>query len=137
MAYLNLLFLLLSFSSVALVDAFAITGVQGGVNTSTGQRPFRMNFLTFQNSGPAYDLYILSLQQLQQQGKSNLLSYYQVAGRASFSSLSEPTTLICASRHPRTSIHPVGRRQGSVPGRLLYARLDLIPILAPTVPGLV
>ncbi|CAD6586306.1 MAG: hypothetical protein ASARMPREDX12_002329 [Alectoria sarmentosa] len=48
-----------------------------GVNAVTGQRPFRQEFSTFKNSGPAFDLYILSLQQFQQQNQSALLSYYQ------------------------------------------------------------
>ena len=62
-------------------NAVTITGPQGGVNTTTGQRPFRQEFSTFKNSGPAFDLYILALQQFQQQNQSALLSYYQVSGR--------------------------------------------------------
>ena len=64
----------------SLVQPYAITGLKGGVNQISGQRPFRQDFSTFKNSGAAFDLYILALQQLQQQNQSTLLSYYQVAG---------------------------------------------------------
>ncbi|MCJ1361156.1 hypothetical protein MMC16_000253 [Acarospora aff. strigata] len=60
--------------------AVAITGPKGGVNSATGQRPFRQEISSFQNSGPAFDLYILSFQRFVQQNNTNLLSYYQVAG---------------------------------------------------------
>ncbi|MCJ1384871.1 hypothetical protein MMC17_007989 [Xylographa soralifera] len=59
---------------------FAINGVQAGVNALTGQRPFRQEFSTFQNAGPAFDLYIQALQQLAQTNQSSMLSYYGVAG---------------------------------------------------------
>ncbi len=61
--------------------AIAITGVQDGVNMATGQRPFRQEISTFQNSGPPFDLYILSFQRFVQQNQTNILSYYQIAGR--------------------------------------------------------
>ena len=64
----------------SLANAVAITGPQGGVNKVTGQRPFRQDISTFKDSGPAFDLYILSLQMFQQQNQSALLSYYQVGG---------------------------------------------------------
>lgn len=64
--------------------AVAITGPQGGVDSATGQRPFRQDINTFQNSGPAFDLYILSFQRFVQQNQSDLLSYYQVAGKCHF-----------------------------------------------------
>lgn len=63
--------------------AVAITGPQGGVDSATGQRPFRQEISTFQNSGPAFDLYILSFQRFVQQNQTNILSYYQVAGKLS------------------------------------------------------
>ena len=76
----DLLSILLTLCLVSFASSYAITGVTGGVNTITGQRPFRQEFSHFKDSGPAFDLYILSLQQLQQQNQSALLSYYQVAG---------------------------------------------------------
>lgn len=72
---ITLIACLLSFA-----QPYAITGVDGGVDQVTGRRPSRQDFSDFKNSGPAFDLYILSLQQLQQQDQTALLSYYQVAG---------------------------------------------------------
>lgn len=63
--------------------SYAITGVVGGVNQFTGQRPARQDFSTFKNSGPHFDLYILSLQRFQQANQTSLLSYYEVAGNVS------------------------------------------------------
>ena len=80
MASFNLINIVLVICLASLANAIAITGSQGGVNTDTGQRPFRQEFSTFKNSGPVFDLYILSLQQFQQQNQSAPLSYYQVAG---------------------------------------------------------
>ena len=80
MTSLNLITIVIAICLLSLADALAITGPQGGVNTATGQRPCRQEFSTFKNSGPAFDLYILSLQRFQQQNQSALLSYYQVAG---------------------------------------------------------
>ena len=64
----------------AVSATIAITGVQGGVNLITGQRPLRQEFSNFQNSGAAFDLYILSFQQFVQMNQTNEVSYYQVAG---------------------------------------------------------
>ena len=58
----------------------SIRGAQGGVNGYTGERPFRMEFSSFSQSGPAFDLYILSLHQFVQQPQTDLLSYYEIAG---------------------------------------------------------
>lgn len=69
------------------IKAVAITGPQGSVNSATGQRPFRQEISTFQNSGPVFDLYILSFQRFVQQNQTNILSYYQVAGKLSTCSL--------------------------------------------------
>ena len=80
MASFNLISIAIAVCLASLANAVAITGSQGGVNSVTGQRPFRQDISTFKNSGPAFDLYILSLQQFQQQNQSALLSYYQVAG---------------------------------------------------------
>ena len=64
----------------ATCESYAITGPTGGVNTNTGQRPFRQEISTFQTSGAAWDLYILAFQQFTQTAQSQQLSYYQVAG---------------------------------------------------------
>ena len=64
-------------------QAISITGATGGVDTATGQRPFRQEFSTFATSGPAFDLYILALQRFQQRNQTDILSYYQVAGMSS------------------------------------------------------
>lgn len=61
----------------------AVTGAPGGVNTASGERPSRQDIYTLSSSGPAFDLFILALQQFQQEDQSDLLSYYQVAGKLS------------------------------------------------------
>lgn len=63
----------------SLISAYAITGAKGGIQAS-GERPSRLNINTLATLGPAFDLYILSLQRLQQQDQSTQLSYYQIAG---------------------------------------------------------
>ena len=68
---------------VTYVQSYAITGVQGGVNEATGQRPSRKEFSTFKTSGAPFDLYILALQQLQQEDQSTLISFYQIGGETS------------------------------------------------------
>lgn len=72
--------MLLTFVSQS--DGVAITGSTGGVNTATGQRPFRQEFSSFSASGPAFDLFIQSLKQFQAQDQSALLSFYQVSGKS-------------------------------------------------------
>ena len=62
------------------VDSYAITGIAAGVQSS-GQRPFRTEINQFATSGAAFDLYILSLQQMQQTDQSNTISFFQVAGQ--------------------------------------------------------
>jgi len=57
----------------------AIPGVSAGQSNS-GQRPFRQEFMKFAASGPAFDLYILALQQFQAQDQVQTLSYFQVSG---------------------------------------------------------
>lgn len=83
MPFFDLLSIFITLYLASFGSSYAITSVPGGVNTITGQRPFRQEFSTFKNSGPPFDLYILSLQQLQQQNQSALLSFYQVAGTSS------------------------------------------------------
>lgn len=63
------------------VRCYQVTGPTGGVNPATGQRPYRQEFNEFAASGPAFDLYILALQQFQANDQGAQLSYYQVAGQ--------------------------------------------------------
>jgi hypothetical protein len=67
--------------SVAGAQTFPITGPQDGVNPNTGARPVRQDIKTFQKSGPAWDLYIQALQNFMQTDSTQLLSYFQVAGK--------------------------------------------------------
>lgn len=60
--------------------AFAITGLQGGVNAATGERPIRQEISVFQYAGAAFDLYILALQQLMQRDQADPFSFYRIAG---------------------------------------------------------
>lgn len=61
-------------------EAFAITGISAGVNTSTGERPFRHDINELYISGPPWDLFVLALSEFQQVNQDDPLSYYQVAG---------------------------------------------------------
>lgn len=61
--------------------AFAITGISAGVNTATGERPFRQEINAFAGSGAAWDLFILSLRQLQHTNQNDSLSYFQISGK--------------------------------------------------------
>ncbi|EAS28837.3 tyrosinase [Coccidioides immitis RS] len=58
--------------------AYDIRGVRGGVQAS-GERPARQNLETFQESGPAFDLYILALLKFQDEDQNRMLSYYDVS----------------------------------------------------------
>ena len=80
MAWLQLLFHILMMVSSVVEASVAITGATGGIDGLSGQRPMRQDFSTFQNSGPAFDLYILSFKEFLEQDQAELLSYYQVAG---------------------------------------------------------
>ncbi|KAL8862767.1 MAG: hypothetical protein Q9178_000709 [Gyalolechia marmorata] len=79
MAALRLTCSLVIAALAVLGNAVAITGIQAGVNAYSGERPFRQEFSTFKNSGPAFDLYILALQRFQEADQRALLSYFQVA----------------------------------------------------------
>ena len=80
MVALYCLVTIITFAFASTSDAFAITGLQGGVNAATGERPIRQEISTFQQAGAAFDLYILSLRQFMQRDQSDPLSYYQIAG---------------------------------------------------------
>ncbi|KIX98768.1 uncharacterized protein Z520_05229 [Fonsecaea multimorphosa CBS 102226] len=73
-------FLLFFLSLSDCLIAFQITGALGGVNSTTGARPLRYEIHDFANSGPAFDLFILALIELQEVDQSEELSYFQVAG---------------------------------------------------------
>ena len=82
MPYSSILSMFLVFCLAHTSHSIAINGATGSVDPSTGQRPFRQEFSTLATSGPAFDLYILSLQQFQQDDQSELLSYFQVSGES-------------------------------------------------------
>lgn len=63
-----------------IIAAIQISGASGGVNLDTGERPFRLEITRFATSGPAYDLYILALLQLQNTNQRDPLSYFQISG---------------------------------------------------------
>jgi len=83
MARFQLLFYCLTMAASAVEASVAIIGAQGGVNIYSGQRPMRQEFSMFKDSGPAFDLYILSFQRFVEQDQTELLSYYLVAGNLS------------------------------------------------------
>ncbi|KAI7978310.1 hypothetical protein EIK77_001253 [Talaromyces pinophilus] len=64
------------------ITAYSITGLSGGVNNDTGERPARLDLRDLQSSGAAFDLYIQALAQFQADDQSDLVSYYEVAGMA-------------------------------------------------------
>lgn len=63
------------------ISAYGITGLSGGVNYDTGERPVRRDLRDLQSSGAAFDLYVQALAQFQADDQSDLVSYYEVAGR--------------------------------------------------------
>lgn len=119
---------------VSFGKTYAIIGPRDGVNQVTGERPIRQDLSTFKNSGPTFDLYILSLEQFQQQDQSTLLSYYQVAGNV-LSRSPQPLSTDQVCRHPRTSVHLMGWRTRPIPSRVLHSQLDLIPFVASALHG--
>lgn len=62
------------------ITAYGITGLSGGVNYDTGERPARRDLRDLQSSGAAFDLYIQALAQFQADDQSDMLSYYEVSG---------------------------------------------------------
>lgn len=75
----GILFVLFAFVTES-TTAFKITGATGGVDPSTGARPFRQEINTFATSGAPYDLFILALRQLQSTDQTQPLSFFQIAG---------------------------------------------------------
>ena len=74
------LVLLLIWSLAQGVESFKITGAVSGIDPVSDSLPTRYEINDFATSGPAFDLYILALQSIQDQDQSELLSYFQVAG---------------------------------------------------------
>lgn len=84
----TLLIFLTALSAVSrTVAEYAITGVSGGVNTQTGERPARLDMRDLQSAGPAFDLFVQALAQFQSDDQSDLISYYEISGNV-FSSAS-------------------------------------------------
>ena len=134
MANQNLISVAIVICLASLTNAVAIVGSQGGVNTATGQRPFRQEISTFKDSGPAFDLYILSLQQFQQQNQSALLSYYQVGGNKTSASV-QRTIIDLYSRHSWTPLHCLGWCPRFLSNGVLHAQFYPVPIVASTLRG--
>lgn len=63
-------------------SAFEITGASGRINPGSGTLPSRFEISSFSQSGAAWDLFILSLYEIQRSNQSDPLSYFQIAGNA-------------------------------------------------------
>lgn len=135
MAHFRLACGLLIVAFAVLGNAYAIRGIQVGVDTKTGRRPFRQEFSTFKNSGPAFDLYILALQKIQSQDQNNPLSYFGIAGEPSKSAFVPFDSADLSSRHPWRSFPGLGRSQWRQLCRVLPARKHTVPYMASTLPG--
>ena len=72
-------FLYILFLFFHCMAAFQITGASGNIGPD-GERPLRYEIHIFENSGPAFDLFILAVKDLQDVDQSNPLSYFQIAG---------------------------------------------------------
>ncbi|EEP82835.1 predicted protein [Uncinocarpus reesii 1704] len=72
--------LLAALSCISILQTYAydITGVQTGVKPS-GERPARQDLIDFQNSGPAFDLYVQALQRFQV-SQTDMLGFFEIAG---------------------------------------------------------
>ncbi|KAK7991803.1 hypothetical protein PG988_000597 [Apiospora saccharicola] len=67
--------------AVAQGQAVPVTGLTTGINEVTGERPARININDLQTAGgPAWDLFILGLSELQNKSESDPLSYFQISG---------------------------------------------------------
>lgn len=118
-------------------NAVAIRGIQAGVNTHTGERPFRQEFSTFKNSGAAFDLYILSLQRFQQRDQSSLLSYFEVAGKVIGALNRHEWRANYPSRHSWRSFQILGWSQWPKLCGILYPCQYAVPYMASTLRGTV
>lgn len=67
--------------SLTHVQAYRVSGVTVGVNTVTGQRPFRQEIYYLQREDfPTFSLTILAVQKLLAVDQNDPLSWYQLAG---------------------------------------------------------
>lgn len=116
------------------VHAYDIKGPTGGVKAS-GQRPARQNLVTFQNSGPAFDLYILSFDKFQKENQAAKLGFFEVAGIACPTLLfgGESDVLTWVPRNPRLSIQGLGWCERARRSRLLCPCFDIVPLLASSI----
>lgn len=72
----------LSFAVRSTDAVYVVTGATGGVNKQTGERPVRQEIVQMQKTGgPAWDLFLLSLQAFQQKNQTEPLSWFQVSGK--------------------------------------------------------
>ena len=84
MVLINLSVLALGLFAAGSNAIIPITGPTGGVNATTGERPMRKEINGFyQAGGPAWDLYIQCLAQIQARPQSQIDSWYQIAGEYS------------------------------------------------------
>ena len=61
--------------------AYAITSNLGGVNAQSGSRPDRLEINGFASKGgPAWDLFILCVADIQARPQNQIDSWYQIAG---------------------------------------------------------
>ncbi|KAK8116070.1 hypothetical protein PG984_012572, partial [Apiospora sp. TS-2023a] len=66
--------------AVAQGQAVPASGLTTGINEITGERPARININDLQTAGgPAWDLYILGLSELQNKSESDPLSFFQIS----------------------------------------------------------
>ena len=68
--------------SICASSAFEITGASEGINPVSGTLPSRFEISSLSQSGAAWDLFILSLYEIQRSNQSDPLSYFQIAGNA-------------------------------------------------------
>lgn len=64
---------------IARAGSFTIRGLSGGIESGSRIRPFRREISEFSKSGPAWDLFVLSLQKLQGVAPNDSLSFFQIA----------------------------------------------------------
>lgn len=61
--------------------AYPIVPNTGGVNQNTGERPDRLEINGFASKGgPAWDLFVLCLKDIQSRPQTTIDSWYQIAG---------------------------------------------------------
>lgn len=62
--------------------AYPIVPNTGGVNQNTGERPDRLEINGFASKGgPAWDLFVLCLSEIQSRPQTTIDSWYQISGK--------------------------------------------------------